>query len=127
MTPEGKVKDHVKKALKSLGYTWSMPVTRGFGTSGVPDFIVNAKGRYMVIETKANGCEASPLQKLFIDKKCCAVGGKALVVGSNALRVVRAFETHDSTPFVFTDVSQDHMPALLRQHIGQNTSQWSAV
>ena len=40
MTPEAKVKEKVKKALKNMGAYYAMPATGGYGSSGVPDFLV---------------------------------------------------------------------------------------
>jgi hypothetical protein len=56
-TPEGKVKDKVKKLLKSLGPRcwWYMPVQNGMGVVGIPDFVGCLDGRFFGIETKAPG------------------------------------------------------------------------
>jgi hypothetical protein len=63
MTPESKVKAKVKKILLDLGAYWSMPVTGGYGNSGVPDFLVCHKGRFYGIECKANGGKPTALQE----------------------------------------------------------------
>lgn len=52
-TPEGKVKQRVKKVLDELGCYWFMPVTTGYSRSGVPDFIACVNGRFVGIETKS--------------------------------------------------------------------------
>lgn len=97
MTPEGKVKDMVKAVLKSLGAHWFMPVTRGYGTSGMADIIVclPPNGRMVLIETKATGNKARPMQAAQINRmvKCGAVG---VVVSADAGRLVAASATHDS-------------------------------
>jgi len=54
-TPEGKVKDQIKKILKSLGFWFYMPVQNGLGVNGIPDLIVCAGGFFIGIETKAPG------------------------------------------------------------------------
>ena len=54
-TPEGKVKDQVKKYLDSIGAYWYMPVSNGMGRVGAPDFLVCHNGRFIGIETKAPG------------------------------------------------------------------------
>lgn len=59
LTPEGKVKLAVKAVLKELGAWWYMPVQNGMGVVGVPDFIACLTGRFVAIETKAPGKEAT--------------------------------------------------------------------
>ena len=67
MTPEGKVKEQVKRILKSFndyyGHIWYyMPVTSGFGKKGIPDFIASIGGFFVAIETKAAGQRPTALQ-----------------------------------------------------------------
>jgi hypothetical protein len=54
-TPEGAVKDAVKKVLKARGIWFFMPMQNGFGVVGIPDFICCWKGQFLAIETKAPG------------------------------------------------------------------------
>ena len=79
LTPEGKIKTKVKNILKELNTYYTMPVTSGYGSSGVPDFIVCHKGRFFGIECKANGNKATALQlhHLMQIRKC---GGRGLVI-----------------------------------------------
>jgi hypothetical protein len=58
-TPEGKVKDKVKRILKKHRAWYYMPVSMGFGAHGIPDFIVCANGTFLGIETKAPGKRAN--------------------------------------------------------------------
>ena len=62
MTPEGKVKEKVKKVLKELNAYYAMPASGGYGNSGVPDFIVCYQSRFYGIECKANGNKPTALQ-----------------------------------------------------------------
>lgn len=64
MTPEGKIKDEVKKILKEAGDScwYYMPVPMGYGRRGIPDIIGNYKGYFFVIETKTNIEEPKPWQ-----------------------------------------------------------------
>jgi Holliday junction resolvase len=62
MTPEGKVKDVVKKYLKEKGIYYIMPATGGYGSSGAPDIVVCHKGKFYGIECKANGGKPTALQ-----------------------------------------------------------------
>lgn len=63
MTPEAKVKKHVKTALKEIHAYYAMPVTGGYGTSGVPDFLVCWRGIFFGVECKANGNKPTALQE----------------------------------------------------------------
>lgn len=79
MTPEGKVKAKVKKLLVEGKHYYTMPVTGGYGNSGVPDFIVCVKGKFLAIECKADGGKTTALQnKNLNDIKLS--GGVALVI-----------------------------------------------
>lgn len=55
MTPEGRVKQAVKNWLTARGYYYYMPMSNGMGRVGAPDFMVCANGRFIGIETKAQG------------------------------------------------------------------------
>lgn len=55
MTPEGRVKEKVKKVLKDQGIWFFMPMQNGFGVVGIPDFICCWEGHFLAIETKAPG------------------------------------------------------------------------
>ncbi len=66
MTPEGQVKKDVKDFLKSLGRNcwYFMPMSFGYGKSGVPDFIICYKGYFLAPETKrAKGGKSEPWQE----------------------------------------------------------------
>lgn len=77
-TPEGKVKDAVKRVLKSNGVYWHMPVQNGMGAPSL-DFICCHNGRYVGIETKAGNKKPTPRQALTISQ-IEAAGGKCFVV-----------------------------------------------
>jgi hypothetical protein len=62
-TPEAKVKKKVKECLESMKAYYTMPVTGGFGRSGVPDFLVCYRGTFIGIECKANGNRPTALQE----------------------------------------------------------------
>lgn len=65
-TPEGKVKEAVKKFLKARGVWFYMPVSNGMGRHGIPDIIccVPPSGKFLAIECKAPGKSnnTTPLQ-----------------------------------------------------------------
>lgn len=79
MTPEGRVKKLVKKALDTFGADcWRfMPVQSGFGTVAL-DYLICIKGRFVAIETKAPGKRLTPLQE----------GTKALIEGAGGIVLV---------------------------------------
>lgn len=88
-TPEGRVKEAVKKLLRARGIWYFMPVSNGMGVHGIPDIIccVPPAGKFLGIECKAPGKRGntSPLQDLAIDGIRTARGW-ALVV-DNATQV----------------------------------------
>ena len=51
-TPEGKVKDRIKKLLKAHGAYYYMPVPGGFGAASL-DFHCHLRGQAFYIEAKA--------------------------------------------------------------------------
>jgi pantoate kinase len=61
-TPEGKVKARLKNFFKEQDIYYAMPVGTGYGNSGVPDFLCCMNGRFVAVETKANGGLATALQ-----------------------------------------------------------------
>lgn len=61
-TPEGRVKERVKKILHSLNAYYTMPQTGGYGASGVPDFLICFAGRFFAVECKAGKKEPTDLQ-----------------------------------------------------------------
>jgi len=60
-TPEGRVKNAVKKLLKAYGCYYHMPVVRGFGKRTL-DFIGCHRGRFFAVETKAFNKEMTDQQ-----------------------------------------------------------------
>jgi pantoate kinase len=94
MTPESKVKAKVKKVLNEVGAYYTMPVTGGYGNSGVPDFIVCYKGRFIGVECKANGGKATALQLKHHDDIRKA-GGIALVIDETNVETLRKELCHE--------------------------------
>lgn len=62
MTPEGRVKEAVKKLLRAAGAYYYMPVPQGYGAATV-DFLVCYRGRFAAIETKASGKKPTKRQE----------------------------------------------------------------
>ncbi len=85
MTPEGRVKARVNKALDELSsrlgsYTTYrfMPVQNGMGAPGL-DYYGCIAGRFFAIETKVPGKDLTPRQRVTADK-IRAAGGIVFVV-----------------------------------------------
>lgn len=68
MTPEGRVKEQVKKQLKEFGHDiyYFFPATGGYGRNGVPDIIGCLKGNFFAIECKAGRRTTTALQDIEI-------------------------------------------------------------
>lgn len=62
MTPEGKVKEKIKRLLKHYGAWYYMPVSIGMGQHGIPDFVCCYNGKLFGIEAKAEGKKPTVLQ-----------------------------------------------------------------
>lgn len=88
MTPESKIKAKVKKVLGEYGAYYAMPVTGGYGNSGVPDFLACYKGRFYAIECKANGGKTTALQEKHL-ADIRAAGGISLVVNETNVDELR--------------------------------------
>src|SRR5215211_7187851 len=90
-TPEGKIKDKVKKILKTYeNLYYEMPVPSGYGKSGL-DFTCCFCGWFFVIETKAPGKKPTALQELTM-RKVWQAGGVAFVIdGEQGLRELDAW------------------------------------
>lgn len=84
MTPEAKVKKKVRTLLETHGAYYAMPMTGGYGSSGVPDFLVCHHGRFIGIECKANGGKPTALQ-LTNMKRIELAGGTAVVINEDNL------------------------------------------
>jgi hypothetical protein len=80
MTPEGKVKQMIKRHLKEYGVWYDMPVPGGYGKPTL-DFLCCYKGRFFAIEAKAEGKKPTPRQHRTMVEIVTA-GGMAFVVDS---------------------------------------------
>jgi Holliday junction resolvase len=94
-TPEVKVKNAVKKLLKENNAYFCMPVSGGFGASGVPDIIACYRGFFIGIECKAGNNTPTALQKKNLQDIVNAGGGVAVINEDNLEDVeilLRAFD-----------------------------------
>ena len=82
MTPEGRIKAKVTKALKaleSLPHIWRfMPVQNGMGSPAL-DYINCINGYFVAIETKVPGKQLTPRQKLTA-RAIAYAGGQVYVI-----------------------------------------------
>lgn len=63
MTPEGKVKERLKRMLSVHKVYWHCPVMNGMGAPTL-DFVCCHAGRFFAIETKVPGKHMTPRQRL---------------------------------------------------------------
>lgn len=90
MTPEAKVKKHIKEVLKQMGAYVVMPVGSGYGNAGVPDFVVCMSGRFIGIEAKAGKGTTTALQKEHL-AAITRAGGVAVVVNESNIDQLEEF------------------------------------
>lgn len=79
MTPEGKVKEQIKRILRKHGAYYVMPTTFGMGRSGATDFVACCYGFFVAIEAKAGSNAPTLLQQKHMND-VEAAGGISLVV-----------------------------------------------
>lgn len=115
MTPEGRVKAKVNKALKELGTGCFkfMPVQNGFGIPGL-DYFLCWHGKFVAIETKVKGKKLTPRQEE-TKRQIEEAGGLVLVVDDDdslaiALQII-LFETFGVPPTWPTNPSDQPTPA----------------
>lgn len=85
-TPEHKVKDKIKRALKSLPMQYQMwPVQSGLGAATV-DCLCCVNGHFIGIEAKAAGKHPTPRQYVILEKILEAGGMTFVIDGDESLR-----------------------------------------
>lgn len=92
MTPEAKVKRKVRDLLEKHGAYYAMPVTGGYGASGVPDFLVCHHGRFIGIECKAGSNKPTALQISNMRKIEIAGGATVVINEDNMNDLVKLLE-----------------------------------
>lgn len=81
-TPEALVKKRIRHILETTGAYFAMPIGTGYGNSGVPDFLVCHRGRFVAIEAKAGKGKTTALQEAHLSKIRVA-GGTAFVINES--------------------------------------------
>ncbi len=89
-TLEGRVKDHVKAALKQAGAYYHMVVGNGMGAPSL-DFIGCHRGRFFAIETKAGNKGMTPKQAVTADDMAAAGGTVFLINAVSGLPELEAW------------------------------------
>lgn len=89
-TPEGVVKDMVKKLLNAHRVYFHMPVQNGLGAPSL-DFICCHNGRFIAIETKAPGKKPTKRQEVTMMEISFAGGYVFVVSCTDELDILEAF------------------------------------
>lgn len=90
MTPEGLVKQAVRKLLKKYGAYYHMPVQNGMGKPTL-DFICSYRGYFIAIETKAGNKQPTTRQGITMNEIRAAGGFVFLVNEVQGLVELEAF------------------------------------
>lgn len=81
MTPEGRVKEAVKRYLKKHGIWFYMPVSNGMGVAGIPDFVCCWHGKFLGVETKAPGKRGAATEnQKRIQREIIEHGGYSIII-----------------------------------------------
>lgn len=90
MTPEGRIKEQVKKLLKAHKVYYHMPVQNGMGAPSL-DFICCHCGQYIAIETKAPGKKPTARQEITMNEIAFAGGFVFVVSCQQELDILEAY------------------------------------
>jgi Holliday junction resolvase len=82
-TPEGEIKDQVRKVLDEMGAYYFFPAANGYGRTGIPDVIACVGGHFVGIECKAGSKQPTALQQRELDNIEKAEGTGVLVNADN--------------------------------------------
>ena len=82
-TPEGEIKDQVRKVLDEMGAYYFFPAANGYGRTGIPDVIACIGGYFVGIECKAGSKQPTALQQRELDNIEKAEGTGILVNADN--------------------------------------------
>ena len=82
-TPEGEIKDQVRKVLDEMGAYYFFPAANGYGRTGIPDVIACVGGHFIGIESKAGSKQPTTLQQRELDNIEKAEGTSILVNADN--------------------------------------------
>ena len=92
-TPEGEIKDQVRKVLDEMGAYYFFPAANGYGRTGIPDVIACVGGHFVGIECKAGSKQPTALQQRELDTIEKAEGTGILVNADNISNLKNILET----------------------------------
>jgi Holliday junction resolvase len=87
-TPEGEIKDQVRKILDEVGAYYFFPAANGYGRTGIPDVIACIGGHFVGIECKAGSKQPTALQQRELDN-IEKVGGTGLLVNADNIEYLK--------------------------------------
>jgi len=87
-TPEGEIKDQVRKVLDEMGAYYFFPAANGYGRTGIPDVIACVGGHFIGIECKAGSKQPTALQQRELDNIEKA-GGTGLLVNTDNIEYLK--------------------------------------
>jgi len=87
-TPEGEIKDQVRKILDEMGAYYFFPAANGYGRTGIPDVIACIGGHFIGIECKAGSKQPTTLQQRELDNIEKA-GGTGLLVNTDNIEYLK--------------------------------------
>jgi len=82
-TPEGEIKDQVRKILCEMNAYYFFPAANGYGRTGIPDVIACIGGHFVGIECKAGSKQPTALQQRELDNIEKAEGTGLVVNADN--------------------------------------------
>jgi hypothetical protein len=82
-TPEGEIKDQVRKILDEMNAYYFFPAANGYGRTGIPDVIACIGGHFVGIECKAGSKQPTALQQRELDNIEKAEGTGLVVNADN--------------------------------------------
>ena len=87
-TPEGEIKDQVRKILDEMNAYYFFPAANGYGRTGIPDVIACIGGHFVGIECKAGSKQPTALQQRELDNIEKA-GGTGLLVNADNIEYLK--------------------------------------
>jgi Holliday junction resolvase len=92
-TPEGEIKDQVRKVLDEMGAYYFFPAANGYGRTGIPDVIACVGGHFVGIECKAGSKQPTALQQRELDNIEETEGTGLIVNADNISNLKNILET----------------------------------
>lgn len=91
MTPEGLVKEKIKRILKRYKVHYAMPRGTSYGRQGVADFVCCTHGRYLAVEAKATKYSRQTAMQKYEMEQVRLAGGVYLLIHEDNLHELEAY------------------------------------